>query len=97
MIAADKQKCMVPDCNEPARWKGICQKCYGQAKNLIDNGKTTWDELAEMGLCEVKSKKLLMAFIKKKGITFDQAIEPKPLTVTGGSSDNENYGDGYSQ
>ncbi len=59
--------CLVPGCEKPRRWKGICQSCYGQAKRLIDSGKTTWEELQEMGLAELEGTPLLQAFnaIKK--------------------------------
>lgn len=61
-----KVKCMVPDCSEKARWKGICGQCYYQAKSLIEANKTTWEELSEMGLCVEPKKKLLTAFNAKK-------------------------------
>ena len=38
-----KPECMVPDCKEKARWKGICGQCYHQAKTLtlVTEGTTT--------------------------------------------------------
>jgi hypothetical protein len=87
-----KQICMVPDCDSEARWKGICPKCYHQARTLIENKKTTWDELAEMGLCEIGSKKLLMAFIKLKQTTFEEATKPQELSVVGGALGNPDFG-----
>lgn len=68
-------RCCVPDCNKEARWRGVCQSCYGQAKRLIDDGKTTWTELEEMGLAvpDVKNKPLLKAFLAKK-----EPPEPTP-------------------
>lgn len=62
----DQVECMVPDCTEKARWKGICGKCYHQARELVHTNKTTWEELAEMGLCKIEDKKLLSAFLSLK-------------------------------
>lgn len=58
---------MVPACPEKAKWKGLCGKCYHQAKTLVEQEKTTWEELAEMDLAYLEEKRLLIAFFQKKG------------------------------
>lgn len=64
-----KPQCLIDGCEEEARWKGICGRCYHQAKTLIKEGKTTWEELADLRLCVEPEKKLLTAFRAKKSGT----------------------------
>ncbi len=45
--------CLTPKCTRtqaPAIKTGQCMVCYSKAKKLVDNGTTTWDALATMGL-----------------------------------------------
>lgn len=44
--------CMIPNCNALAARKGLCMKCYKKAKEKVDTNQTTWEALAEVGLCE---------------------------------------------
>jgi hypothetical protein len=70
--------CMVSGCGRPqvASWKrGICGKCYHQAKKLIESNTTTWEELASMGLCLDEDKPLLVEFLRQKRIL---EVLPKP-------------------
>lgn len=59
-------KCMVPVCTNPLKWKGICSSCYGSAIQLIKKKETTWEELASMGLCVLNEKPLTLAFRELK-------------------------------
>lgn len=65
-VVPPKQICLTPECQSEARWKGLCSSCYGQAKQLIDENKTTWEELQEMGLAQLKNKPFKEAFLKAK-------------------------------
>jgi hypothetical protein len=62
----DKLKCITPECGKDRKWKGLCPSCYGQAKRLIEQGKTTWDELFDLKLCILDNKPFLIAFNKVK-------------------------------
>lgn len=61
--------CMIADCCKPRAWKGLCRSCYGQALRLIDQKKTTWEDLVIAGLAEVDYKPFMNAFLKSKQIT----------------------------
>lgn len=43
-------KCLSPDCRDAPQHKGLCMKCYSAAKKMVEEGKTSWEELASMGL-----------------------------------------------
>jgi hypothetical protein len=45
-------KCNTRDCGERAQHRGLCIKCYGEAKALVELGQTTWQELQELGLAD---------------------------------------------
>ncbi len=62
----ESEICMTPDCGKKGEWKGLCRSCYGQALHLIKDEKTTWDELAEMGLAAYPSRPFMLAFARKK-------------------------------
>ena len=59
-------ECMTEDCERAASWKGLCSSCYGCARQLVEQNKTTWDELLSMGMCVPKSKPFYVEFHKKK-------------------------------
>ena len=52
-----KEPCLVGTCrkSKAAGCKGMCMKCYSSAKKLVTIGKTTWDELVEMGMAEIEA------------------------------------------
>ncbi len=56
--------CVVKSCPKSAAadMKGLCVKCYSQAKKLVSAGETTWEELAEAGLCEQPETPFSKAF-----------------------------------
>lgn len=58
--------CMTEGCDRKAQYNGICSSCYGQAKKLIDEEETTWEELEAMGMVKGKSKPFTLLFRKKK-------------------------------
>ena len=63
---SDGKPCAVPECAKEAKWKGLCQTCYGCAKSMIDNGETTWEELERMGLALIPKNKLRQEFYRRK-------------------------------
>lgn len=58
--------CMTPLCGKPAKWKMICQQCYGQAKELMEEEKLSWDDLTDMGLCITPTRKFRAEYFKRK-------------------------------
>lgn len=57
------EPCVIKKCENRSQWKGLCGKCYHQARTLITDKKVKdWDELAEMGLCIVEPKPFIAAF-----------------------------------
>lgn len=47
-------KCLIEDCGRPQApaKRGLCSLCFLRAKAKVDAKETTWERLAEMGLCE---------------------------------------------
>jgi len=46
-----RQKCLRPDCERPARFRGLCNSCYGAASHLVRTKRTTWEQLISDGKC----------------------------------------------
>lgn len=58
--------CIVPDCPNRRKWRGLCGSCYGLARRAIDEGKVNdWGELAQMGLCLLEEKPFTKALNSK--------------------------------
>lgn len=48
------EPCIIRGCGKPraeALKRGLCMGCHGKAKKLIADGKTTWENLEQLGLC----------------------------------------------
>lgn len=45
----EKGRCLVPQCTNLARSRGLCPSCSASARKLIKQGKTTWEELVKKG------------------------------------------------
>lgn len=70
--------CIISNCGKPRKWKGLCSKCYGEAKQLIDAQQTTWEELNTMGLCTIPATPFETAFKEakfKKAHTLPSSIQ----------------------
>lgn len=65
-VLSEGKICLTPECGKAARWKGLCTSCYGCAKNLIDLGETTWEELSELDLALLPKNLLKKEFYKRK-------------------------------
>lgn len=48
------EKCMIPTCGrmQASGRRGLCLVCYSKAKKKVEAKETTWENLADMGLCE---------------------------------------------
>lgn len=47
------EPCIIKGCGKPraeALKRGLCMGCHGKAKKLIADGKTTWENLEQLGL-----------------------------------------------
>lgn len=64
-ISKDKT-CLTPECGKPARWKGLCQACYGCAKTMIDREEVTWEELEAVGLAILPKNLLRREYFRRK-------------------------------
>lgn len=42
-------KCLNPNCNKPAKHRGLCVSCYQAARSLVAAGKVTWSALEGSG------------------------------------------------
>lgn len=47
--------CVIDGCTERASWKGLCIKCYKDAKALVLKDETTWEQLEEKGLARLST------------------------------------------
>lgn len=61
--------CMIKKCIRKAAigdasYRGLCLVCYGKAKAKVSSGETTWERLAEMGLCKHESNPFDDAYTK---------------------------------
>ena len=41
--------CLVEGCTGEVKSRGLCQVCFVYAHRLVNNGKTTWEELEQQG------------------------------------------------
>lgn len=49
------ENCITPNCTRPeapALGRGLCMFCYKRAKTMVEEGKTTWDEIVGLGLAK---------------------------------------------
>lgn len=83
-------KCLIECCEREANSRGLCWPCYQSALRLVKSGKTTWDELVNMGFVK-KSKhggkegsNLLSAFNARR-----MTGAPASLTISRGPTNAE--------
>jgi len=72
------RKCMGPNCEESAKWKGLCGSCYHAAKTLIAEEGTSWEELGDLGMCLVPSQAFRNEFRKRKQVKDSLEDGQKP-------------------
>jgi hypothetical protein len=83
-------KCLVTNCkmnSAPALGRGLCMKCHSAAKKMITEGRTTWDELVNMGLAlaKVGENFFVSEFNEKLATEPSGGVNPRKLyqTATG--------------
>lgn len=67
VLVADEPKpsCCIDSCTNIAQWKGLCSRCYGEAKHVINSGQTSWQELFDLGLA-INDAPFAIAFKRAK-------------------------------
>lgn len=50
-----KRTCLLPDCNEPQKTRGLCHNHYRQAHKLVAENRTTWARLEAGGFALPKN------------------------------------------
>lgn len=68
--------CITEGCGKERKWKGLCQSCYGQAKQLMQKHNLQWDDLERMGLI-IADDKPFVALFKRKLAEVQRAAEDK--------------------
>lgn len=63
------QDCLVPNCPDPAKVRGLCERCYANANRMVRAGQTTWEELTELGLA-MSSRRTI-----DENLTFRRALQ----------------------
>lgn len=51
--------CLVNGCGSKVRSRGLCNKHYITAFDMIRRGETTWEELVSVGLAKAPQRSLL--------------------------------------
>lgn len=46
--------CLRPSCGRVQVTRGLCQTCYKAAKRLVEECKTTWEQIEVDGKCKPK-------------------------------------------
>ena len=69
MKRQDKDKCLVPGCKNPAKFRGLCVSCYNTAVRRIKKAKAAgkqfdWDTLEAKGFALPKNSKRATALSK---------------------------------
>lgn len=66
--------CLTPACvmRPGAAMKGLCPRCYGKAKAMVAGGKTTWEQLVEMGLAEAPLDPFTLEFNRRSRNAADR-------------------------
>lgn len=50
-------KCIVIECQNEQKTRGLCQKCYAVARSMINRNKTTEFELIHKGMMSKRKRK----------------------------------------
>ena len=50
-IVPEAKRCMIERCHGVAFCRGLCNKCYKNAKAKVSAGMISWETLEEKGLC----------------------------------------------
>lgn len=59
--------CQTPMCSSKAavQCRGLCMRCYSQAKKLVEMGQVTWDDLEAKGVCSMEETPFMKNFTDK--------------------------------
>jgi len=86
------RKCNVCGTTQTTRWnRGLCSRCYQQAKNRVDRGIVSWEELVSMGIVSGEKKysrtgsKLDELIAMKRGGSQSVNATQPPIVKVGGT------------
>lgn len=77
------QQCMINGCIRlagPAYARGLCLRCYSQAKKVVTSGTHTWQTLAAMGLCRPDEETDAFGRALRKATSEDKDASTEPST-----------------
>ena len=55
-------RCVKPGCVRFRKARGLCLTCYGHARTLVKEGKTTWAELEAQGKALPQGPKVTLKY-----------------------------------
>lgn len=53
--------CLIPDCGRESQSRGLCGRCYQNARGMILRRETTWEELEQAGLVTTGQSRTVLA------------------------------------
>lgn len=77
-------KCLNPNCQRGAEFRGLCRNCYAQASALVRQGKTTWPALEAAGktLPGRKAGRIKTADTTRNWLLLPTTTTPTPTPKT---------------
>lgn len=75
---SQQAQCMTPNCGNKPKARGLCHVCYMMAHKLVTSETTTWEQLAELGLCLSAVRKVRQQRFRS---AFEEAIAKSPKGV----------------
>ncbi len=91
---AESSKCMFPNCHwiSKVTVRGLCQRHYNIARDLVNTNKITWRELEERGKC-LAAREVMRpeeaASSREFFLEEEEVIESEEIEIPGGEVDNQ--------
>jgi hypothetical protein len=63
--------CIIKNCSNKAKIRGLCQRCYSVAVDLVKTKQTTWETLVSIGLAQESDRKKPQPFT----VAFKEAMK----------------------
>lgn len=80
------EKCVIDGCTGKVGQvtRGLCAKCYKIACDKVISGQTSWEELAELGLCSNEGlDPFSKAFNRAKGVNKEKTANEVSIDMFG--------------
>ncbi len=85
---AQEKKCLTPGCKGifgakgvgkgKSGGRGLCRGCHLAASSLVRRGKTTWEEMEQLGLAIPKTRSRVEEALYRKRKIAEQKADPLP-------------------